>query len=175
MDSIGLDDIKKMVEVCREELGALGLQTGEIASVSFNSRAKTLFGRCRRERSGVYHIEIMTYLNRHRSLDDIRQTIMHEVIHTLPGCGNHGEAFQKTARLVNETLGYRISTTSKLSKEAKEAVAFNYVLKCSHCGEELKRYHRKPRLSPHHYHLPCGEVSKGKLELYRYIYQGGTQ
>lgn len=175
MDGIELNDIRKMVEVCRGELGDLGLKTGEIASVSFNSRAKTLFGRCRRERSGTYHIEIMTYLNRHRTLDEIRQTVMHEVIHTLPACGNHGETFQKTARLVNERLGFRISTTSKLSKEAKEAVAFAYVLKCGYCGEELKRYHRKPRISPHHYHRPCGEESKGKLELYRYIYQGGTQ
>lgn len=170
MDSIKLNDIWKIVEACTEELKTLHLHAGTIASVSFNSRAKTLFGRCRRERNGTYHIEIMTYLNRHRSLDDIRQTIMHEVIHTLPGCGNHGETFQKTARRVNEQLGYRISTTSKLSKEAKEAVAYKYVLKCGQCGEELKRYHRKPRISASHYHRPCGEGSKGKLELYQYIY-----
>lgn len=167
---ITLDTIRRMVETACGELAAIGLKTGPIASVRFNHRAKTFFGRCTRDRSGIFHIEIMSYLNRHRSQDEIRQTVMHEVIHTLAGCGDHGPRFQAVAEQVNQRLGYRIATTSKLTESARENIAYKYVLKCGHCGAELKRYHRKPSLSPGTYHRACGEVSKGRLELYRYVY-----
>lgn len=171
MQEITLETLKSLVEACRQELLSLGLKTGPVASVSFNGTAKTIFGRCRKDRSGNFHIEIMTYLNRHRSYDDIQQTLMHEVIHTIKGCGNHGPRFQEVAALVNDRLGYRIATTSKLSEEAVSNIDYKYLLKCGHCGAELKRYHRKPKLNSRLYHRPCGEASKGKLQLYQYIYE----
>lgn len=169
MNPLTLADLTAMAEECRQELEALGLKPGPLKAVGFNSRAKTLFGRCTREPGG-YRLEIMTFLNRFRTLDEIRQTVMHEVIHTLEGCNNHGADFQQVARRVNQQLGYRIATRSQLGEAAGQAVPYRYVLKCSHCGQELKRYHRKPRLTRHHFHKGCGEASKGKLQLYAITY-----
>lgn len=172
MENMKTRDIENMVKICKRDLAQLGLSPGNIVSVTFNHRAKTLFGRCKKDRSGNFHIEVMTYLNRLRSEDDICQTVMHEVIHTLPKCGNHGPHFQEVARLVNIKLGYRIATTSKLSTDEKEAIPFKYVVKCGLCGQEMKRYHRKPQLTPNHYHGACGKDSMGKLQLFRYVYEG---
>lgn len=163
--TLSVEMLERLVAACRDELEALGFTVGRVLSVSVNRRAKTLFGRCRRDAGGGYHIEIMAYLNNHRTVAEIRQTVMHELLHTLPGCGNHGAGFQAAARRVNEALGYSISSTSKLSKAVQERIPFNYVLLCGVCGAELKRYHRKPRLTVRHYHKTCGKVSLGKLRL----------
>lgn len=39
----------------------------------------------------------------------IKNTIMHEIIHCMPFCNNHGAEFKKYARYINEKLGYDIS------------------------------------------------------------------
>jgi len=171
LEAVTLKDLRQMAEDCRAQLLALGLKPGPVATVTINRRAKTLFGRCRKDAAGGFHIEIMAYLNSRRPLEEIRQTMMHELLHTLPGCGNHGAGFQEAARRVNGAYGFHISTTGQLSPEARETIPFNYVLKCGLCGSELKKYHRKPRLTPRHFHKPCGEASQGKLELYRYCYE----
>lgn len=48
-------------------------------------------------------------------LDDriIKNTIMHEIIHCLPDCNNHGKVFKKYAIYINQNLGYNISRVRK--------------------------------------------------------------
>lgn len=48
-------------------------------------------------------------------LDDsiIKNTIMHEIIHCLPYCNNHGEKFKQYAKYINQNLGYDISRVRK--------------------------------------------------------------
>ena len=36
----------------------------------------------------------------------IKNTIIHELIHCLPKCTNHGKEFKKYAKIINEKLGY---------------------------------------------------------------------
>ncbi len=43
----------------------------------------------------------------------IKNTIMHELIHCMPYCNNHGAEFKKYARYINEKLGYNISRVRK--------------------------------------------------------------
>ena len=45
--------------------------------------------------------------------DIIKNTIMHELIHCMPGCSNHGEYFKKYDYYVNAKLGYDISRVRK--------------------------------------------------------------
>ena len=65
------------------------------------------YGRCNK-----HHIEISPWV---MQLDKniIKNTIMHELIHCMPYCNNHGAEFKKYARYINEKLGYNISRVRK--------------------------------------------------------------
>lgn len=43
----------------------------------------------------------------------IKNTIMHEIIHCMPYCNNHGKEFKKYAKYINKNLGYDISRVRK--------------------------------------------------------------
>ena len=62
----------------------------------------------RYEKFSNHHIEISPWV---MELDGeiIKNTIIHELIHCMPYCNNHGEQFKKYAKYINEKLGYNIS------------------------------------------------------------------
>lgn len=45
--------------------------------------------------------------------DIIKNTIIHEIIHCMPYCSNHGEIFKKYAKHINSKLNYDIARTRK--------------------------------------------------------------
>lgn len=55
-----------------------------------------------------HHIEISKWVMELNN-DIIKNTIIHEIIHCLPNCTNHGEEFKKYAKYINSKLGYDIS------------------------------------------------------------------
>lgn len=60
----------------------------------------------------IHHIEISPWV---MGLNDdiIKNTIIHEIIHCLPGCSNHGDEFKKYAKYINSELDYDISSVRK--------------------------------------------------------------
>lgn len=92
-----------------------------------------------------HHIEISPWL---MELDEdiIKNTIIHELIHCLPNCNNHGEMFKKYANYINDKLGYNISRVGnkkedyiKSNVEYKEKESYNYHIKCTNCGQDFFR------------------------------------
>ena len=72
----------------------------------------------------------------------IKNTIIHELIHCLPKCGNHGYEFKKYANLINIKLGYNISRLGNKeedyknsNKEFNEEIIYNYKVECQNCGQ----------------------------------------
>lgn len=63
-------------------------------------------------RYNFHRIEISPWVMK---LDEsiIKNTIMHEIIHCMPYCNNHGDMFKKYAGYINEKLGYDISRVRK--------------------------------------------------------------
>lgn len=49
----------------------------------------------------------------------IKNTIMHELIHCIPFCNDHGIEFKKYANYINEKLGYNISRVGNKKKIIK--------------------------------------------------------
>ena len=131
-----------------------------VPHVSVNSRAKRRLGCCYVQ-NGVYSIEVSA-----RQLEDrekLRQTLAHELLHTCPGCRNHGERWKEYAKRVNETLGFSIQRLSPAEGETaplrKDTV--KYVLECQSCGAKLYRSHMSKAVkSPWRYRCQCG----GKLK-----------
>jgi len=156
---------------CVQELQRIGInvlnseQIGTI-DISISKRNNKRYGCCKQEepdlrtkyiekignkrvikyqRFNKHHIEISPWL---MELDEriIKNTIIHEIIHCLPNCNNHGEIFKKYANYINDKLGYNISRVGnkkedyiKSNVEYKEKESYNYHIKCTNCGQEFFR------------------------------------
>lgn len=115
-----------------------------------------------------HHIEISKWV---LDLDEniIKNTIMHEIIHCLPNCNNHGKEFKKYANYINRNLGYNITRLGnkeedfkKSNLEYKEKTnTYKYKIICNKCGQIIYRQRLKKELI-HKYR--CGKCG-GTLKL----------
>lgn len=96
-------------------------------------------------------------------------TIIHELLHTCPGCMNHGKQWKTWAEKVRKTYGYNIKrtsdndekevTTGNLNYNARE---YKYFVYCKKCGKMIAKRKRKSDLIDNigrYTHSNCG----GKL------------
>ena len=80
--------------------------------------------------------------------DRLMSTMIHELIHTIPGCMNHQAPFKKVAAMVNRVYPqYKVQRCARSSEygvpvEVKE---YKYLVTCHKCGAEWK-YKRAPNV-----------------------------
>lgn len=128
-----------------------------------NRRAKRRLGCCFFDGKG-YRIEVAEgVLN---DPETLRETLCHELLHTCPGCGDHGKQWKAYAQRVNEALETNIrrakESDAPLSPLRREEV--RYLLRCERCGREFPRMRMcKVVKTPWRYRCPCG----GKLKRVR--------
>ena len=152
---------------CLNELKSIGIdiicnkKIGEI-NINLAKRKAKRYGCCKQSKPVItcYHIE---YRNHRRikvydaflkhdieiskwvlDLNDdiIKNTIMHELIHCLPYCNNHGKEFKYYANFINERLGYQIQRLGNREQDYKESnldfdsedIKCNYKIRCKNCG-----------------------------------------
>lgn len=121
---------------------------------------KTLYwqnGKAKYKKFNIHHIEISRWL---MQLNDeiIKNTIIHELIHCLPDCNNHGKSFKYYAKLVKDNLGYNITRLGNKEEDYKASgiefkvkekkIKYNYKIVCKKCGQtyfrqRLKKYFNK--------------------------------
>lgn len=117
------------------------------------------FGRCHRFCAGSskgYDFEIQLPAHAAGHSDRcLMNTLLHELIHTAPGCFNHGPLFKKYGTLVNATYGYDISTKGGDVSEEDQDILLDeirkhrgkkIVVECPGCGQRWTRY-RECRLT----------------------------
>ncbi len=110
----------------------------------------------------------------------IRETIAHELCHTLPGCMNHGKEFHKKADSIYRLMGYHIDTKADVDSSAyfqKYLPQTDYMLICDKCGNQVPVARLSdPVKNPTNYNCAkCGgnidsyKLNKdtGELELYK--------
>ncbi len=155
-----MNDFDKLLTAVKKEASDIGIPiSGKISShVSVNTRAKSRFGSCTKQ-NGRFVIELSSML-----LDapekSCRQTIAHELIHTCPGCMDHGERFMYYAARMNNAYGYDIKRTNSV-----EEMGVNYdrtedakfIITCRKCGKEFSRLRRSTLTdNPSRYRCKCG-------------------
>lgn len=95
----------------------------------------------------------------------VMQTLAHEILHTCPGCANHGPKWKQWAAKMNAAYGYAIARTDspeRLGLPPEEPA--RYLLVCVKCGAEIGRSRRSALVEhPERYRCRCG----GKLERRR--------
>ena len=124
--------------------------------VTINRRAKTRFGCCR-TKNGVHTIEIAAALLSGEERF-IRQTLAHEVLHTCPGCANHGPLWKSYAARMNALYGYDIRRTDSHEQLGlSDDRPVRWLVVCRSCGKELPRMKRSALVEhPERYRCRCG-------------------
>ena len=141
-----MKDLMKLYNECVEELRRINMDiSSRITKVSVNGRLSRSLGRCRfNPRTGSYTIEVNPcMLADSVEVKTTKNTIIHELIHTCPGCMNHGYEWKRRGDRVNRMLGYNITRETEV--EGLEAAGvevkkeeYKYALECVVCKHQFK-------------------------------------
>lgn len=138
-----------------------------LPEVRINTRAKARLGCCLLK-NGQFTIEISSVLLEEEGPQAqmlLRQTLLHELLHTCPGCQNHGVLWKRYAALVSRETGCQITRTYPRKSEPPSAPAdFPYLLQCEQCGKLIGRRKLTAVVrDPDRYRCRCG----GRLKRIR--------
>lgn len=161
-----MNDCDGLLREATEQARKLGIPISKQIEpqVKINRRAVNRLGCCRRQGNG-YVIELAARVAESAE-ESCRETLAHELLHTCPGCQNHGGLWKEYARRMNEAYGYNIKRV--VTEETAESIQprpFKYIVLCERCGAEIGRY-RASSLTrhPERYRCRCGGRLK-KAEL----------
>lgn len=164
-----MKDLMKYVNECMDELNAIDIPySKKVEKWEINKRAKNRWGQCRKNYDS-YSINISV-----RLLDDevtekaLKTTIIHELLHTIEGCMNHGYKWQKYADLVNDCYNYNVKRVTSIEEKGldkeKEKLKCKYVFKCSNCGA-ITAQDRLTKFVKHYSSYGCGKCNKYNVWL----------
>ena len=164
-------DFQKYINECKAELDKIGIKYGEIIEWSINTRAKKRWGQCRKIPGG-YAINInVILLDERNDVEGLKNTIIHELLHSCKGCMNHGAEWKRLAERVKRAYGYDIKRTcpaagigvKKETMPVRKQVEPKYIVQCECCGQLIKRQKRSD-LIKHTSLYTCGRCH-GRLKL----------
>lgn len=111
--------------------------------IHINKRYKKLMGCCTRV-NGKYKFRIS--ISSHILDSDeivLKKIILHEYIHTVKGCLNHGTYFKNYCKILNDKFGYDIHRLVDSKTLKFDNTYYTYRLKCPNCSISYLRK-RKP-------------------------------
>lgn len=158
----------KALREAEAECASCGIEIGEVADISVCRKDVRRWGRCKYVADeGCFYIEVS-----YRLVDDaapyksLKETILHELCHTVDGCMNHQKKWKENVEKLNERYGYNIKATNSAEEkgiEVPERVRkVNYEFKCSKCGQLIKR-ERACKFTMYYRHYTCG-ICGGRFE-----------
>ena len=157
-------ELNSLLQEAIGEVEAIGITTGKIIPSIELTRATRTFGKCRLIKDNTYTIYISKYFLNNPTAE-IKNVLVHEVLHTVKGCMNHGNKWKVLANRMNSKYGYNIKRTSNyiLNSEEANQIKRQYTIKCQGCGQTIYRQKKSKLVTkPHLYR--CGKCG-GKLEL----------
>ena len=129
--------------------------------IVINSRAKRRQGCCKKK-DGKFIIEISEFVLDY-PVDEIKNVVAHEIIHTCYGCFNHQKRFKAYGQKL-KALGYNVTTTYKGEDKTPAELDARYMAVCQDCGEVIYRIKRSP-LIIHPEKYRCARC-RGKFRVY---------
>lgn len=166
----------RLFDDCQMLLRQEGIPISDrVLPLKINTRAKSRFGCCKVVRQGgrtaglsqsKFQIEISSAMADAADWD-VKNVLLHELIHTCPGCMNHGKRWKLYADRINLKYGYGIKATSRYSdfglEEPEKAEQAKYLIICKSCGMEIRRK-RRSKLVENTDKYRCGKCG-GALEI----------
>lgn len=158
-----MKNLEQLAALCEADLRSLGIRTGAVVCWRINTRAKSCWGQCRELAPGRFELSIAARLLQDEVSDQAaKNTIVHELLHTCPGCHGHRGRWAELAAEVNRRLPqYTIKRTATLEEKGLAPVirtrTDRYMLRCTRCGRTFCR-ERQSRLilHPEQYRCTCG-------------------
>lgn len=151
-----MKNLTKLFNECIADCDSLGIKYGRITNVSVNTRAKRRWGQTRTHKPYKYSTCHKDYtfdisISNRLLEDDVedmmaKNTIMHEILHTVEDCQNHGDKWKAMADKVNRAYGYNIKRCTSSSEKGLEPIKIernyskNYVMVCKRCGAEVIKH-----------------------------------
>lgn len=138
------NDIRnEVLECCDIIEKTLGITVNNRYVVKISTRMTKTLGTCRRNNSHYYTITLSKKHIEHSSAQSVHDTIMHEVLHSLPDCMNHGPVWKSYAnkicmKMPNYTIA-RLSSDETYSRYLKETTKYKYKIICKGCGATWKK------------------------------------
>lgn len=131
---------------CMKMLDDIGIKYGNVTEFKVNTRSRR-WGQCKCVPGG-YSINIsIALLDERNDINGLKNTIIHELLHTCDGCMNHGPKWKAVASKVNDAYGYNIKRCSAASEKGVEkdtrpkhkVIEYKYEIRCEDCGHIYKR------------------------------------
>lgn len=159
-----------LADECVDELRDIGIYEDISPNISYevNTRAKNRLGVCRHRRGSEYYtyhiVGISDWVLEKFSNHDIKNVIIHELLHTIEGCNNHGYKWQDYANAVNYRTNYHITRTENLKdlciRNGVDYEEFNnnmykYEITCKKCGAT---WHKHKLLGRHLLYYKSGNM-----------------
>ena len=144
-----MKDLNKLAAECITDLTAARIPLGTVRYWKISTRQKNRWGLCEAVGFGEFDITISEALL-HNDVDDqaAKNTIAHELLHTIDGCMNHGPYWHKFAKLVNQLCpGYNIKGRTSAEDKGIQ-IEYKYQFRCTGCGIVVGR-HRKSKFVEH--------------------------
>lgn len=140
---ISIPEIWSLVNDCISYMKEMNLDPYPCESIMFNTAFKKACGMTRRN-NGKYRIEFSTDFLKVADEVHIKEVILHECIHLVPGCWDHKQKFKNIALVLNQHYKVDISRTISDPQYAacrKEEYnnSYKYKLVCPKCGKEWTR------------------------------------
>lgn len=147
----------------------LNIEVETILGIYWNTRLKSVWGRCVRTKWGHYKIELNPILNNENmSWDNAMNTVIHEVLHCHKDRFCHTGEWKRCAELINrEYPCYNIErATSAEEKGVAEVIAssYKYTVKCMSCGS-VGKYRRENKIirsirnNEYRFRCSCGSMN----------------
>lgn len=159
----------KATVISQMKLAQLPVRPENIKSDVGQCRTTTAYAYCRyTPRQPIqFEIRISKYA---MGIDEVamRNTICHELIHTLPDCQDHGYLFQHYANVMNKTYGYSVQTKGCIDSNGKQArmgkPQFKYKVVCTKCGASAS-YYRASKVVYNPERFRCGRCGNKELKV----------
>ena len=127
---------------CKALLYDIDIPIQNVNKIVSNSGLRSALGRCKKAFNSStcrsFSIEIAEYMAIGARSSLLDRVIIHELIHTVEGCFNHGTDWKSWAKIVNAKYGYNVARTTKMYYKdifADELIKYGYAgVQCNNCG-----------------------------------------
>ena len=137
--------LKRLVKESEKELQAIGLGDKLKSDIEYtiNYKAKKRLGQCCKKQD----INISSWLLEIGDDHDIKNTIIHEILHTFKDTIGHKAKWQYYANYVNNRTDYHITRTTSINKIYEKAnkvrptreIHYRWKITCTKCGKVFYR------------------------------------
>ena len=158
------DKLYRLLDECEEMCKQAGIVTGPVSSIVVNPQLNYAWGRCIRKHDFCYRDIFVIEINRkllNRSVPEqsLRNTILHELCHTVEDGFGHKKGWRSAANRIETEFDIHLTVTNTADSlyvfDADPDSAPKYIFRCCGCGQVIKR-NRQSKFVKHYQNYRCG-------------------